>query len=174
MSFYRMTLTNRHNPTSFVNGEVAEVVRFLLVRGPYAYLGTGWIGCHSDYSPQQHRVRCAFSDRNLHSRMPLDPTHVRLKLLHACDQWHSSRVSIFLPVHTENCVQTMKGTTKPTQGRSHSMLIMGHFLQFAPSKILVLPLCLWVGPPQACSGASTPNPRRWLSMIATRGCLRSR
>jgi uncharacterized repeat protein (TIGR01451 family) len=24
-------------------------------------------------------VRCAFSDRNLHSRMPLDPTHVRLK-----------------------------------------------------------------------------------------------
>jgi hypothetical protein len=25
--------------------------------------------------------------------MPLDPTHVRLKLLHACDQWHSSRVS---------------------------------------------------------------------------------
>jgi hypothetical protein len=24
-------------------------------------------------------VRCAFSDRILHSRMPLDPTHVRLK-----------------------------------------------------------------------------------------------
>jgi hypothetical protein len=24
-------------------------------------------------------VRCSFSDRNLHSRMPLDPTHVRLK-----------------------------------------------------------------------------------------------
>jgi hypothetical protein len=24
-------------------------------------------------------VRCAFSDRNLHSRMPLDPMHVRLK-----------------------------------------------------------------------------------------------
>jgi hypothetical protein len=31
-------------------------------------------------------VRCAFSDRNLHSRMPLDPTHVRLKRCHACDQ----------------------------------------------------------------------------------------
>jgi hypothetical protein len=31
-------------------------------------------------------VQSAFSDRNLHSRMPLDPTHVRLKLLHACDQ----------------------------------------------------------------------------------------
>jgi hypothetical protein len=25
--------------------------------------------------------------------MPLDPMHVRLKLLHACDQWHSSRAS---------------------------------------------------------------------------------
>jgi hypothetical protein len=31
-------------------------------------------------------------DRNLHSRMPLDPTHVRLKHWHACDQWNSSRV----------------------------------------------------------------------------------
>jgi hypothetical protein len=37
-------------------------------------------------------VRCTFSDGFLHSRMPLDPTHVRLKLLHARDQWHSSRV----------------------------------------------------------------------------------
>jgi tetratricopeptide (TPR) repeat protein len=55
------------------------------------------------------RARCAFSDRNLHSRMPLDPMHVRLKLVHACDQWHSSRKSAFLtgspPV---NCVQTLK------------------------------------------------------------------
>jgi hypothetical protein len=31
-------------------------------------------------------ARCAFSDRNLHSRLSLDPTHVHLKLLHACDQ----------------------------------------------------------------------------------------
>jgi hypothetical protein len=28
-------------------------------------------------------VRCALSDRNVHSRMPLDPTHVRLKNTHA-------------------------------------------------------------------------------------------
>jgi hypothetical protein len=28
--------------------------------------------------------------------MPLDPTHVRLKLLHVCDQWHSSRESTAL------------------------------------------------------------------------------
>jgi hypothetical protein len=46
-------------------------------------------------------VRCAFSDRNLHSRMPLDPTHVRLKLLHACDQWHSSRK--FTPLTCLHC-----------------------------------------------------------------------
>jgi hypothetical protein len=30
-------------------------------------------------------VRCAFSDRNLHSRMPFVPTPARLKLLHARD-----------------------------------------------------------------------------------------
>jgi hypothetical protein len=32
------------------------------------------------------QVRCAFSNMILHSRMPLHPTHVRLKLFHACDQ----------------------------------------------------------------------------------------
>jgi hypothetical protein len=30
-------------------------------------------------APTMWSARCAFSDRNLHSRMPLDPTHVRLK-----------------------------------------------------------------------------------------------
>jgi hypothetical protein len=36
-------------------------------------------------------------DSNLHSRMPLIPTPLlRLKLLQACDQWHSSRASSFL------------------------------------------------------------------------------
>jgi hypothetical protein len=30
-------------------------------------------------SPGSYIVRCAFSDRNLRSKMPLDPTHVRLK-----------------------------------------------------------------------------------------------
>jgi hypothetical protein len=52
---------------------------------------------------------CAFSDRILHSRMPLDPTHVRLKLLHACAQCHSSRVSAPLIVATINHVETLKG-----------------------------------------------------------------
>jgi uncharacterized membrane protein YccF (DUF307 family) len=37
-------------------------------------------------------VRCAFSDKELHSRMPLEPTPLlRLKRCHACDQWHFSR-----------------------------------------------------------------------------------
>jgi hypothetical protein len=33
---------------------------------------------HGDTSSVVNMVRCAFFDRNLHSRMPLDPTHVRL------------------------------------------------------------------------------------------------
>jgi hypothetical protein len=54
-------------------------------------------------------VRCAFSDRNLHSRMPLDPTPARLKLEHACDHCHSSwGVHYLLPVDTVNSVQTRK------------------------------------------------------------------
>jgi hypothetical protein len=35
------------------------------------------------------------------SRIPLDPTHVRLKLLHAFDQWHSSRK--FTPLTGSHC-----------------------------------------------------------------------
>jgi hypothetical protein len=52
-------------------------------------------------------ARCAFSDRNLHSRTPLVPTHVCLKRT-SCDQWHSSRVFTLLPVDTMNCVATLK------------------------------------------------------------------
>jgi hypothetical protein len=51
--------------------------------------------------------------QKLHSRLPLDPTHVRLKLLHACDQWHSSRKFTLLPVGTVTCVQTLKGRDAP-------------------------------------------------------------
>jgi hypothetical protein len=61
----------------------------------------------------QHKVeflvRCAFSDIILHSMMPLDPTHVRLWLLHACDQWHSSREYTALIVVIINHVETLKG-----------------------------------------------------------------
>jgi hypothetical protein len=55
-------------------------------------------------------VRCAFLDGKFHSWMPLSFTPLlRLKRCHACDQWHSSRCSLLLPVGTVNCVQTLKG-----------------------------------------------------------------
>jgi hypothetical protein len=48
--------------------------------------------CRVRVSPTCGSVRCAFFDRNLHSRMPLSFTLLlRLKRCHACDQWHSSR-----------------------------------------------------------------------------------
>jgi hypothetical protein len=57
-------------------------------------------------------VRCAIFDGNLHPRMPLVPTPARLKLLQACDQWHSSRMSAPLTgshcklrPNTEGCVE---------------------------------------------------------------------
>jgi hypothetical protein len=54
-------------------------------------------------------VRCSGFNRKLHSRMLLILTPARLKLLHACDQWHSSRVfTLLLPVGTVNSVQTRK------------------------------------------------------------------
>jgi hypothetical protein len=46
--------------------------------------------------------------QKLHPRMPFDPTHVRLKLLHARDQWHSSRVSTPLTFFIVNYVETLK------------------------------------------------------------------
>jgi hypothetical protein len=39
----------------------------------------------------------------------LTPRLLRLKLYHACDQWHSSREFTLLPVDTVNCVTTLKG-----------------------------------------------------------------
>jgi hypothetical protein len=43
-------------------------------------------GVRGDIVVSDSAVRGSFFDRILHSRMPLDPTHVSLKLLHACDQ----------------------------------------------------------------------------------------
>jgi hypothetical protein len=55
-------------------------------------------------------VRCVFFGRNLHSRMPLVPTPARLKLLQACDQWHSSRMSNFLTGSHSKLRPNTKGT----------------------------------------------------------------
>jgi hypothetical protein len=41
--------------------------------------GEGGEGEAVDRGSYSQQVRCAFFGRNLHSRMPLDPTHVRLK-----------------------------------------------------------------------------------------------
>jgi hypothetical protein len=73
-----------------------------------AVLGLGSSGCDC----------CAVRvfDRNLHSRMPLVPTHVRLKLFHACDQWHSSRK--FTPLTSSHCK-----FRRNTQGFDHPNVV---------------------------------------------------
>jgi hypothetical protein len=65
------------------------------------------------YSQATRGVRCAFSDRNVHARMPLIPTQDRLKLLYACDQWHSSRVYTFLT--SSNCKLRRNTVKDPIQ-----------------------------------------------------------
>jgi hypothetical protein len=61
-------------------------------------------------------VWCSFFGRNLHSRMPLYFTPLlRLKLLHACDQWHSSLVlECSLPLTSWHCKfnPNTEGTTR--------------------------------------------------------------
>jgi hypothetical protein len=80
----------------------------------YQYLGGGgfalaWCVLVAGVGPSFWPwVRCALPGRILHSRMPLDPTHARLKLLHACDQCHSSRESTPLTVVIMNYVETRK------------------------------------------------------------------
>ena len=41
---YRVTLGNSHSPGSMTDAE-GDVAKVLLLRGPYAFLGTGWVGC---------------------------------------------------------------------------------------------------------------------------------
>lgn len=47
MCFSEMTLANSHEPGS-ETAPASDVARFLLTRGPYAYLGTSWVGCEPD------------------------------------------------------------------------------------------------------------------------------
>jgi hypothetical protein len=57
------------------------------------------------------QVRCAFSDRNLHSRMPLDPTHVHLKRTYMrVTNGIPLGYPLLLPVGTVNRVQIRKGS----------------------------------------------------------------
>jgi hypothetical protein len=73
-----------------------------------AVLGIAELGC--DYC-----VRCAFFDRNLHSRMPLVPTHARFKRAgRSVTTGFSLGCPLFFPVHTVNCVQTLQATRSST------------------------------------------------------------
>lgn len=47
MCFHGLTLNDTHAPGSLVDPD-GDVARFLLTRGPHAYLGTGWVGCEPD------------------------------------------------------------------------------------------------------------------------------
>jgi hypothetical protein len=41
---FKLTLSDPHSPGSLVD-PVADVAKFLLLRGPWAFLGTAWVGC---------------------------------------------------------------------------------------------------------------------------------
>jgi hypothetical protein len=63
-------------------------------------------------------ARCTVFGKHLHSGMPSGPA--RLKLLHACDQWYSSRVSTMsyrchrkLRPNTEGATTTLTATLTP-------------------------------------------------------------
>jgi hypothetical protein len=58
---------------------VFAVIGQRFFRGEYSFPDTDTSCAPSQPDSLLFEARCAFSDRNLHSRMPLDPTHVRLK-----------------------------------------------------------------------------------------------
>jgi hypothetical protein len=105
----------RINPTLFPKKLVRDVLRgqSAVQRESIKLMGPLWVelcgaidaGVPSTPSPlyesdlmqsRKSSARCAFFYRNSHLRKPLVPTPARLKLLQACDQWHSSQVSTFL------------------------------------------------------------------------------
>jgi hypothetical protein len=63
-------------------------------------------------------VRCSLFDIIIALEDALDPTRVRLKLVHACDQWHSSRESTDLTVAIINHVDTLKDERPGGCGRT--------------------------------------------------------
>jgi hypothetical protein len=66
---------------------------------------------------QTWKARCAFFGRNLHSMMPLDPTHVRFKRTCVGSNGIPLGCPLLLPVDTVNCVTTLKVDVKTTWGK---------------------------------------------------------
>jgi hypothetical protein len=82
-----------------------------------------------DFRTQLQHVRCAFSGRIVHSKMPLDPTLARLKLLHACDQCHSFWESTAYRCHHKLCPNTAgppKGITLEVDFVAPSSALAAH------------------------------------------------
>lgn len=66
--FQPMRLKDGNVPSSFIDVE-SDVAHFLLVRGPHAFIGTGWVGCVPDNGPDggghnQTYVRPELFDRD--------------------------------------------------------------------------------------------------------------
>jgi hypothetical protein len=72
-------------------------------------------------------VRCAFADINLHSRMPLDPTHVRLKQTCVRPMAFLSGSPLLLLVDTVHSVQTLKVSANfnPINGPTSPLDVLG-------------------------------------------------
>jgi hypothetical protein len=93
--FTMSSLTEKTVNCSFTDIVLGHIPLFSIGPAPskahwsqYGNLGTAMYRMHSFYTAPYvtfwfhltlNMVRCAFTDRNLHSRMPLDPTHVRFK-----------------------------------------------------------------------------------------------
>jgi hypothetical protein len=121
---------------------------------------------------QRYLARCSFSDRSLHSRMPLDPTHVRVKQTCVKPMAVLSGASSALIASIVNYVETLKAIVRAGIARK-------------PAKALVQPAnCVraWCFRLARCSSslASSQPPlatnlaRAWcsgLNRICTQGVL---
>ena len=47
MCYFDLKMRNQDEPDSFVD-PASDVAKFLIARGPFAFLGTGWVGCEPD------------------------------------------------------------------------------------------------------------------------------
>jgi hypothetical protein len=83
--------THPNHPTLFPNAALTQVD---------AQMFAGWRAHPGLADNSVLEVRCPCFDRILHSMMPLEPTPAHLKLLHAGDQCHFSRVVTFSQFHS--------------------------------------------------------------------------